>query len=209
MWPRAGRCCVETYVTFGRDSCVRYSWLQGEYQGIIKEEGDALFRQGNFNGAIVYYKNALKRDANFLSARFNLALAYLETGKLEQAERELQKVLLQDPYDSRVNLHLGRIANLQNKPDLSTSFLTTYLKAHPNDAACLEQLAFATTIQGDAAAARIWSRPWPRSRVGLQPGSPARNYMSQDERAPAREILEHLLSEQLHKPGRSACPGPA
>ncbi len=177
---------------------------KGNTKESLNEEGDALFKQGNFNGALVYYKNALEKDANFLSARFNLALAYLETGKLEQAERELQKVLLQDPYDPRVNLHLGRIANLQNKPDLATSFLTAYLKAHPKDATALEQMALAVTLLGDAVAARTYLE----QALAEEPGrvsariALARNHMSQDERGPARDILERLLSE--HPRNRAA-----
>ncbi len=164
----------------------------------LSEEGDALLKQGNFNGAIVHYKNALEKDANYLSARFNLALAYLETGKLEQAERELRKVQLQDPYDLRATLHLARIANIQNKPDVAIPLLESYLKAHPNDAAALEQLAFSATTKGDSMAAREYLE----QALVAEPGrvssrlALAHNFMSQDERSRAREMLDGLLAEQ-------------
>lgn len=170
---------------------------KGPAKEALNEEGQVLFRQGNFNGAIVYYKNALEKDAAFLPARFNLALAYLETGKLDQAERELRKVLEQSPEDSRVNLHLGRIANLRNTPDLAISLLAAYLTAHPDDATALEQLALAATLKGDVLAARehlkraLIAEPGRiSSRIAL-----ARSYMSQGERGAAREILERLLTE--------------
>lgn len=171
---------------------------KGHTKESLSEEGDAFFKQGNFNGAIVHYKNALEKDANYLPARFSLALAYLETGKLEQAERELRKVQLQDPYDQRTSLHLARIANFQDKPDAAIPLLDTYLKAHPNDSVALEQLAFSATIKGDSMAARKYLE----QTLAAEPGrvsakiALAHNFMSQDERPKAREVLERLLSEQ-------------
>ena len=96
--------------------CVALAGCKGHTSESLNAEGEALFKQGNYNGAIVHYKNALEKDPNFVAARYNLGLAYIETGKMDQAEREFQKVLLQNPYDGRVNFQLGRIANFQNKP---------------------------------------------------------------------------------------------
>lgn len=167
----------------------------GHTKESLNEEGERLSRQGNYNGAIVHYKNALEKDPNYLAARFNLALAYLETGKLDQAERELRKVLLQDPYDLRVSLHLGRIANFQDKPDVAIPLLKAYLERHPTDATALEQLAVAASIQGDVQAVRSYLE----QALAAEPGrisaqiALARHYMAQDDRAKARELLESLL----------------
>ena len=124
-------------ICFGMIGC------KGHTKESLNSEGEALFKQGNYNGAIVHYKNALEKDPNFVQARFNLGLAYLETGKLDQAEREFQKVQLQNPHDGRVNFQLARIANFQNKPAVAVPLLTSYLKDNPNDPAAMEQLAFA------------------------------------------------------------------
>jgi tetratricopeptide (TPR) repeat protein len=105
----------------------------GHTKESLNEEGKRLSRQGNYNGHIVHYKNALEKDPKYLAARFNLALAYLETGKLDQAERELRKVLLQDPYDLRSACILDG-SQFQDKPDVAIPLLKAYLERHPTDA---------------------------------------------------------------------------
>ena len=163
----------------------------------LNQDGIRLLEQGNFNGAIVNFKNALEKDPNFVEARFNLAMAYVETGKLEQAEREFQKVQLQDPYDARVNFQLARIANFQNKPVVAVSLLTAYLKEHPKDPAALEQLALSATISGDFSSAREHLL----QVLALEPGRTSarlaliHNYLTQGERDKARESVEALLAE--------------
>jgi putative PEP-CTERM system TPR-repeat lipoprotein len=163
----------------------------------LNTEGESLLKQGNYNGAVVHFKNALEKDPNYLDARFNLGLAYIETGKLDQAEREFQKVQLQNPYDARINFQLARIANFQNKPAVAVPLLTAYLNDHPDDPAALEQLAFSATISGDLASARehllkvIAAEPGRMSaRLAL-----IHNYLTQGERDKAREGIEALLAE--------------
>jgi len=163
----------------------------------LNTEGEALFKQGNYNGAIVHYKNALEKDPNFVVARFNLGLAYLETGKLEQAEREFQKVQLQNPHDGRINFQLARIANFQNKPAVAVPLLMDFLKDHPDDPAAIEQLAFSATISGDSVSAREHLE----KVLTLEPGRISsklaliHNYMSQGDRAKAREVIDNLLAQ--------------
>lgn len=163
----------------------------------LNSEGEALFQQGNYNGAIVHYKNALEKDPNFVSARFNLGLAYLETGKLDQAEREFQKVQLQNPQDSRVTFQLARIANFQNKPAVAVPLLTAYLQEHPDDPAALEQLAFSATISGDPAGARELLE----KALAVEPGRVSarlaliHTFMTQGDGGRAREAVEALLRD--------------
>jgi putative PEP-CTERM system TPR-repeat lipoprotein len=73
-------------------------------------EGDRLKAEGNVRGAIVLYKNALEKDANDLAARTGLASAYQESGSLDLAEQEFQKVLLQNPSSHDILLQLAAIA---------------------------------------------------------------------------------------------------
>lgn len=170
---------------------------KGHTKESLNEQGQALFEQGNFNGAIVHYKNALEKDPNFVAARFNLGLAYVETGKLDQAEREFQKVQLQSPKDGRVVFQLARIANFQNKPAVAVPLLDAYLRENPDDAAALEQLAFSATISGDLASAQEHLE----KTLSLEPGRVSarlalvHNFLSQGDRAKARETLDKLLAE--------------
>jgi len=73
-------------------------------------EGDRLKADGNVRGAIVLYKNALDKDSNDLAARIGLASAYQESGSLDLAEQEFQKVLLQNPSSHHILLQLAAIA---------------------------------------------------------------------------------------------------
>ena len=163
----------------------------------LSSEGEALFQQGNYNGAIVHYKNALEKDPNFFTARFNLGLAYLETGKLDQAEREFQKVQLQNPRDSRVTFQLARIANFQNKPALAVPLLNSYLQEHPDDPAAMEQLAFSANISGDLAGAQELLE----KVIALEPGRVSarlaliHTFMTQGDGARAREAVDALLKD--------------
>lgn len=177
--------------------CVALAGCKGHTSESLNAEGEALFQQGNYNGAIVHYKNALEKDPNFVPARFNLGLAYIETGKMDQAEREFRKVLLQNPYDGRVNFQLGRIANFQNKPAVAVPLIMAYLQEHPDDAAALEQLAISATISGDPASAKghlekaLAVEP---DRISAQMGL-IQILMVQGDRAEARKMLDKLLAQ--------------
>jgi len=177
--------------------CVALAGCKGHTSESLNAEGEALFKQGNYNGAIVHYKNALEKDPNFVAARYNLGLAYIETGKMDQAEREFQKVLLQNPYDGRVNFQLGRIANFQNKPAVAVPLIMAYLQEHPDDAAALEQLAISATISGDPASARghlekaLAVEP---DRISAKLGL-VQIFMIQGDRAEARKMLDNLLAQ--------------
>lgn len=177
--------------------CVGFIGCKGHSKESLNEEGKALFKQGNFNGAIVHYKNALEKDPNFVDARFNLGLAYLETGKLDQAEREFQKVQLQNPHDGRVGFELARIANFQNKPAVAVPLLMEYLKEKPNDPAAIEQLAFSATISGDSASAQEYLE----QALTLEPGRISsklaliHNYMAQGDRDKTRKAIDSLLAQ--------------
>ena len=177
--------------------CVALAGCKGHTSESLNAEGEALFKQGNYNGAIVHYKNALEKDPNFVAARYNLGLAYIETGKMDQAEREFQKVLLQNPYDGRVNFQLGRIANFQNKPAVAVPLIMAYLKEHPDDAAALEQLAISATLSGDPASAKghlekaLAVEP---DRISAKLGL-VQIFMIQGDRAEARKMLDNLLAQ--------------
>ncbi len=177
--------------------CAGMIGCKGYTKESLNTEGKTLLQEGNYNGAIVHFKNALEKDPNFLEARYNLGLAYLETGKLEQAEREFQKLLLQNPQEGRINLQLARIANFQNKPAVAVPLLTAYLKDHPKDAAALEQLAFSATISGDLASAQTHLE----QALDAEPGRISsklaliQNFMNQGDRTRARERVDALLQE--------------
>jgi putative PEP-CTERM system TPR-repeat lipoprotein len=92
----------------------------------------------NPNGAIVLLKNALEKDQNFTEARYQLAKAYVKSGKLDQAEKEYQKVILQDPTRGDISLRLAEIYIDTNRLDLALTETDKYLGSHTANAEALE-----------------------------------------------------------------------
>jgi Tfp pilus assembly protein PilF len=81
----------------------------------MKEE---LFAQGQRsmtandpNSAIIFFKNALEKDQNYFDARFQLAKAYIRAGKTDLAEKELQKLVRQNPNSKDIHLEIARFYN--------------------------------------------------------------------------------------------------
>lgn len=89
----------------------------GQSKEELAQEGDRLQADGNHRGAIVLYKNALEKDVNYLDARLGLANAYLDSGSFDRAEKEFQKVLLQNPSMTSVLLNLAKIHIQQKSPE--------------------------------------------------------------------------------------------
>ncbi|MEZ4600267.1 MAG: PEP-CTERM system TPR-repeat protein PrsT [Syntrophotaleaceae bacterium] len=82
--------------------------------GCERKTKEQLFQEGieqkdnqNLKGAVVLFKSALEKDPNFFEARHQLGLVYFASGNYAQAEKELEKVLLQAPGNSKVLQHLA------------------------------------------------------------------------------------------------------
>jgi putative PEP-CTERM system TPR-repeat lipoprotein len=91
----------------------------GQSKEELTQEGLRLQNDGNQRGAIVLFKNAIEKDANFLDARLGLASAYLESGNFERAEKEYQKILLQNPTLADLRLKIATIQIQLNSPELA------------------------------------------------------------------------------------------
>src|SRR5512139_745281 len=96
-------------------------------------EGMNMMNANNPSGAIVYLKNALEKDQNYFDARYQLARAYAATGKYEQAEKEFQKVLRQNPSSKDIPLELAKVYVLNNNPDKAIEIVQDYMKSYPDD----------------------------------------------------------------------------
>ncbi|GLI39259.1 PEP-CTERM system TPR-repeat protein PrsT [Geobacter hydrogenophilus] len=94
--------------------------------------------KGNANGAIVLLKNAVEKDQNYFDARYKLAKAYMAVGKFEQAEKEFQKALRQNPSNPEIRLDLAKLYNSINKPDEAIAEAKAYLSARAGSADALE-----------------------------------------------------------------------
>jgi tetratricopeptide (TPR) repeat protein len=95
-------------------------------------EGVAQLEQGNPQGSIVAFRNALEKDQNFFQARFQLAKAYLELNRFELADQELRKVRLQNPSHPGVALEMGRALLLADKLPEAREEILAYLQNNPD-----------------------------------------------------------------------------
>lgn len=114
----------------------------------LYEEGVKQLKAANPAGAVVYFKNALEKDANFYDARLQLAKAYASLGKNEQAEKEYTKVLTQNPSHDEVQLELARLFNVMGKGEQGHAMAGKYLSGHPGDAEGLEALGTSYAVRG-------------------------------------------------------------
>src|SRR5205809_2657756 len=98
--------------------------------------------EGNYKKAIGIYQRALELQPSFHAARRDLAMAYVETGDVENATNHLIEVLRLDLKDAwswfvLANLYIREKAD----PDTGEKFLRKALEIQPNDAWALNSLA--------------------------------------------------------------------
>ncbi len=122
---------------------------QGQTKESMVQEGTQLVSQGNPLGAVVLFNSALEKDPNYVDARYQLGLAYLKGGKLDKAEKELQKVRLQDPGNGEVILDMASIYLSTQKIDEAEKELRLFLEKHPKNSRSQEYLGRVTAVRGD------------------------------------------------------------
>lgn len=71
--------------------------------------GNARAQQEDYQGAARAYQDALALDDGHVDARANLAVAYYNLGRHEEARRELEKVLERRPDDADLHYNLGGV----------------------------------------------------------------------------------------------------
>lgn len=121
-------------------------------------EGLRQLESGNPGGAIVLFKNALEEDQSFLEARYQLARAYVQAGKYDQAEREYQKVLRQAPTRTGIYLDMARMHIREGKADKALESAAEYLAKSPESAEAFEIKGTAYVMKGQYAEAERWVR---------------------------------------------------
>ena len=118
----------------------------GKSKEELYADGLKKVKEGNANGAIVLFRNALEKDPNYLEARYQLGKAYLATAKYEQAEKELQKVLHANPTRKDILIDLAKVYNGTRKPEQAIKQIREYLKSNPENADTLETLAISEAL---------------------------------------------------------------
>lgn len=121
-------------------------------EGLVKDGKEAL-QQGNPLGAVVFFKNALDQDPNYIEARHQLGLAYLKANKPGQAEKELQKAHLQAPQNGDVLLDLSLAYLVLNQGGEAEKYVGLFLESHEKNSRSQEYLGLVAQFQGNLAIA--------------------------------------------------------
>lgn len=168
----------------------------GDSSTEFQNEGRALMQQGNAGGAVIFFKNALEKNPTDFETRLDLAKAYLQLGKIQQAEDEFQKCLRQKPDDKELNMELARLAALKND---SKSILGYLQKAEDGvkptaEARELAGMAYAVDKNLDAAEQAL------KEAIAIDPAREssqialARIYLAKRDPGNALAILDKLLA---------------
>lgn len=101
-------------------------------------EGAKLLKEGNAKGAVVIYKTCLERFPNDPTPRFELARAYLQIGKPDQAENELRKLQDTGALPPEIHLAMGKIKLAQRRPAQARTEFQAQLDQTPQNAEAWE-----------------------------------------------------------------------
>ena len=100
-----------------------------------------MARQGNTDGAIAHYREAVKLDPHVPGLRFELAEALNlspNPSDQEQVDKEYQAALAENPFDEKAEARLGDIALRSSDLESALKHYKRALELQPNDAdACL------------------------------------------------------------------------
>ncbi len=169
----------------------------GQTKEDMVSEGDRLSAEGNFRGAIVFYKNALEQDANYDEARFGLADAYLNSGRLDRAEKELQKLQLQKPNDEATFFKLVRVYIRRGLTEKALLELDKYSSSHNENAELYLLYGLANATAGDVTVGHDFMM----KAMALDPSSIetrmslARLYLSTRKAEKARELAVSVIAD--------------
>lgn len=172
----------------------------------LAEKAAKRAAQGNYGKAIDIFKRVLELQPSLHSARRDLAMAYVETGDVENATNHLIEVLRLDPKDAWSWVVLANLY-IREKSDLETGekFLHKALELKPDDAWALNSLASVCHRRGKSdEAIALFERA-----IQSRPGFPnpyhgeAIIHASRGEPAKALETLRRLFYQAKEQDARS------
>lgn len=115
----------------------------------IMADGAKLMHEGNAKGAVVVFKTFLEKHPEDTEARFELAKAYLEAEKPDQAEKEVARLASSPNPPAYLPLVLGKIKLAQAKPDEALEQLKAFASANQQSGEAWEFIGRAYAAKRD------------------------------------------------------------
>jgi putative PEP-CTERM system TPR-repeat lipoprotein len=122
------------------------------------KKGISAADDGNLRGAIVLFRSAIEKDANFWEARYRLADAYMRIGRYDQAEKEFEKVARQNPAIADLPLKFGELFTLTGRTDKAIGHIEDYLSSYPENYQAMVILGRAHLLKNDHDMAQFYLR---------------------------------------------------
>jgi tetratricopeptide (TPR) repeat protein len=132
-----------TRTVFAHAACV----TQNNYLALTLL-GSLRAAEGNWDGAIALYQEALRDKPSYATAHFFLARALEQQGKADQALREYNLALRINPSLEQARIFLGLHLAGEKKYDLARSQYEAVLKTNPRSAVAHNDLARLLQTQG-------------------------------------------------------------
>jgi len=112
-------------------ACPNLSWAEDSADGFLVQ-GLTFTDEGEYEKAIASFKQALKLDPAFDSARLNLGIAYFKFQAYDSALETFQQILDQDPNDSSALIFLGLSLQGQGQYEKSIPYFEKAGKLDPD-----------------------------------------------------------------------------
>ncbi|HPO12529.1 MAG TPA: tetratricopeptide repeat protein [Candidatus Hydrogenedentes bacterium] len=131
-------------------------WADATAAEVLVAQGNALYRSGDYAGAVTKYDAAIVQDASYAIAHSNRGLALAKLMQYSDAKAALQQAIALDASEKRFLLNLGKV---YAENDETTSAIEqfdqalvldpAYAPAYANRAWCHEELAHYTEAAQD------------------------------------------------------------
>jgi tetratricopeptide (TPR) repeat protein len=129
------------------------------YSSLLDDPGsNALFQfgranlllgEGDVDGAIDALQKAIQLDPDAEDLRFMLAEIYSETGRLKEAKRTIEDILIRNPESVKAHQVLGSVALGEGQPDVAADHFRKVLELDPDNQLMALKLSIALVRLGE------------------------------------------------------------
>lgn len=114
-----------------------------ENPAVITNLGWAYFQKGDYNRALLYYKQAVDKDSKYFPAHLNLGMAYMQKEKWDVAIESFKKAIAIESKSAVAHLNLGISYNKTKKYNEAIKELTIADKLNPGSVEIIYQIGVA------------------------------------------------------------------